>query len=42
MGGDKSGQWSRWYDKAIPEAERLYEEYLAERETEMRQGGMQL
>lgn len=32
VGGDKSGQWSRWYSRAIPEAERLYEGYLAELE----------
>ena len=30
VGGDKSGQWERWYAKAIPRAERLYEEYLSE------------
>ena len=30
VGGDKSGQWDRWYAKAIPRAERLYEEYLSE------------
>jgi hypothetical protein len=29
LGGDKSGNWNRWYDKAIPEADRLYEEHLA-------------
>jgi len=34
VGGDKSGNWTRWYRKAIPKAERLYEEYLAERATE--------
>jgi hypothetical protein len=33
--GDKSGQWTRWYRTAIPQAERLYEDYLAEREKEM-------
>ncbi len=27
-GGDKSGNWDAWYAEAIPEAERLYEEYL--------------
>src|SRR5450755_1778317 len=26
--GDKAGQWNRWYDEAIPLAERRYEEYL--------------
>ena len=28
IAGDKSGQWNRWYRTAIPEAERLYEDYL--------------
>lgn len=26
--GDKEGQWNRWYRTAIPEAARLYREYL--------------
>ncbi|NQW72663.1 MAG: DNA-binding protein, partial [Actinobacteria bacterium] len=26
VGGDKSGNWTRWYFTAIPRAERLYEE----------------
>ncbi len=30
LGGDKTGEWSKWYAKAIPEAERLYEIYLTE------------
>ncbi len=30
LGGDKSGQWAKWYAAAIPQAERLYEDYLAE------------
>jgi len=30
VGGDKSGQWESWYAKAIPQAERLYGEYLEE------------
>lgn len=30
LGGDKQGQWDRWYASAVPEAERLYERYLAE------------
>lgn len=30
LGGDKEGQWDRWYASAVPEAERLYERYLAE------------
>jgi hypothetical protein len=35
VAGDKSGQWARWYRTAIPQAEQLYEDYLAEREKEM-------
>jgi hypothetical protein len=31
VAGDKSGQWSRWYRTAIPQAEQLYTDYLAER-----------
>ncbi len=34
VGGDKSGDWSGWYHRAIPRAEELYEEYLKEREAE--------
>jgi hypothetical protein len=34
VGGDKSGNWRSWYREAIPEAERLYDEYLAERQRE--------
>jgi hypothetical protein len=30
VGGNKAGDWERWYRKAIPLAERLYEEYLAD------------
>ena len=26
--GDKAGEWNRWYRTAIPEAARLYREYL--------------
>lgn len=33
--GDKSGQWDRWYREAIPRAEQLYDDYLAERRKEM-------
>jgi hypothetical protein len=36
VAGDKSGQWSRWYRTAIPEAERLYENYLDTRKREER------
>jgi hypothetical protein len=35
VAGDKSGQWERWYRAAIPRAEQLYEDYLAERRKEM-------
>jgi hypothetical protein len=28
LGGDKRGQWTRWYDEAIPEAERIYARHL--------------
>jgi hypothetical protein len=30
LGGDKTGQWERWYETAIPEADSLYDDYLAE------------
>ena len=32
--GDKSGQWHTWYRTAIPRAEQLYDDYLAERSKE--------
>lgn len=35
VAGDKSGRWDRWYRTAIPRAEQLYEDYLAERRKEM-------
>jgi hypothetical protein len=35
VAGDKSGQWDKWYRTAIPYAERLYEQYLAERRKEL-------
>ena len=28
--GDKEGDWNRWYHRAIPEAARLYAEYVTE------------
>ncbi len=34
LGGDKSGSWHGWYEKWLPEAERIYEEYLEERRRE--------
>lgn len=39
VGGDKTSgrskrdKWSGWYKRAIPEAERLYEQHLKELET---------
>jgi hypothetical protein len=35
VAGDKSGQWDTWYRKAIPQAEQLYDDYVAERSKEM-------
>ncbi len=34
VAGDKSGQWNRWYRTSIPEAERIYEDYLDARKRE--------
>ncbi len=34
VGGDKSGRWAEWYRVVIPEAERLYQDYLDERRRE--------
>jgi hypothetical protein len=34
VAGDKAGQWEKWYRSAIPRAERMYEDYLAERRKE--------
>jgi hypothetical protein len=30
LGGDKAGNWERWYRDNIPVAERLYLEYTTE------------
>src|SRR5258708_3756992 len=30
VAGDKAGNWKKWYDRAIPRDERLYEIYLRE------------
>jgi hypothetical protein len=30
LGGDKTGAWSIWYRWAVPRADDLYDEYLAE------------
>lgn len=34
LGGDKSGQWSTWYERAIPVADELYDDHLAELRSE--------
>ena len=34
VGGDKSGDWSGWSRRAIPQAEELYTQYVKEREEE--------
>lgn len=36
LAGDKTGQWTRWYREAIPEAEQLYATYLKDREGEIK------
>jgi len=38
VAGDKSGQWKRWYQRAVPEAEQAYESYLKERQKETGDG----
>ena len=30
LGGDKRGEWTRWYKRAIPVADRLYDRHLDE------------
>jgi hypothetical protein len=32
LGGDKAGNWQRWYRQSIPVAEQLYLEYTTEQE----------
>jgi hypothetical protein len=27
VGGDKTGQWKRWYERTIPRADRLYDQH---------------
>lgn len=34
VAGDKAGNWSKWYRSAIPLAEKLYGDYLEQREPE--------
>jgi hypothetical protein len=31
VAGDKTGQWHKWYEEAIPQAEQLFALYLKER-----------
>lgn len=30
LGGDKSGEWSEWYESAVPQADDLYDAHLKE------------
>ncbi|MGI8461028.1 MAG: type II toxin-antitoxin system RelE/ParE family toxin [Solirubrobacterales bacterium] len=30
IGGDKSGEWDRWYKRLVPEADKLYDHHLEE------------
>jgi hypothetical protein len=34
IGGDKSGEWDRWYDRFIPVADDLFDEHLKTLEKE--------
>jgi hypothetical protein len=34
VAGDKAGRWSRWYQEAIPLAERRYADYRAGKDKE--------
>jgi len=34
VAGDKAGRWSRWYDSAIPLAEKRYADYRVEKKEE--------
>ena len=34
IGGDKSGEWSAWYDRMVPVADALFDEHLLELESE--------
>jgi hypothetical protein len=34
IGGDKSGEWSTWYDRMVPVADDLFDEHLRELESE--------
>lgn len=35
VAGDKAGRWKRWYAEAIPRAEKLYQDYLMDRQQEV-------
>lgn len=39
LGGDKTGEWERWYVVAIPVAERLFAEYLEDLGRERKERG---
>lgn len=30
IGGNKTGEWKKWYDQALPQAEDLYDTYIQE------------
>ena len=34
VAGDKTGQWHKWYEEAVPQAEQLFAVYLEERKAE--------
>src|SRR5919108_1617526 len=34
VGGDKTGDWSAWYDRMVPAADDLFDEHLRELERE--------
>jgi hypothetical protein len=38
VAGDKAGNWSAWYQQAVPRAEGLYASYLKERAEEEQEG----
>jgi hypothetical protein len=33
IGGDKGGEWSKWYDLMVPVADDLFDEHLRELES---------
>jgi hypothetical protein len=39
VAGDKTGQWHKWYEGAIPQAEQLFALYLEERKAEEEEEG---